>query len=75
VQPIYLLCNASAYGIQIRHSIVASIPACHAGDQGSIPCVGAFLYLCILLLMFMISWFAQSSNNSSTHSDNIGMTR
>jgi hypothetical protein len=33
------------------------------------------LYLCILLLMFMISWFAQSSNNSSTHSDNIGMTR
>jgi hypothetical protein len=25
-----------------RHSIVASIPACHAGDQGSIPCVGTF---------------------------------
>ena len=24
----------------IRHSIVASIPACHAGDQGSIPCDG-----------------------------------
>ena len=21
----------------IRHSIVASIPACHAGDRGSIP--------------------------------------
>ena len=27
----------------IRHSIVASIPACHAGDQGSIPCDGAYL--------------------------------
>jgi hypothetical protein len=28
----------------IRHSIVASIPACHAGDQGSIPCVGIPFY-------------------------------
>ena len=27
---------------QIRDSIVASIPACHAGDQGSIPCHGTF---------------------------------
>ena len=26
----------------IRDSIVASIPACHAGDQGSIPCHGGF---------------------------------
>ena len=25
---------------KFRHSIVASIPACHAGDQGSIPCDG-----------------------------------
>ncbi len=25
---------------QIRDSIVASIPACHAGDRGSIPRVG-----------------------------------
>jgi uncharacterized Zn-binding protein involved in type VI secretion len=25
---------------EIRHSIVASIPACHAGDRGSIPRVG-----------------------------------
>jgi hypothetical protein len=23
---------------------VASIPACHAGDQGSIPCVGESFY-------------------------------
>jgi hypothetical protein len=23
---------------------VASIPACHAGDQGSIPCVGVLFY-------------------------------
>jgi hypothetical protein len=27
----------------IRHSIVASIPACHAGDRGSIPRVGELL--------------------------------
>ena len=26
----------------VRHSIVASIPACHAGDRGSIPRDGAF---------------------------------
>jgi hypothetical protein len=29
---------------QIRHSIVASIPACHAGDQGSIPCDGVISF-------------------------------
>ena len=29
----------------IRHSIVASIPACHAGDQGSIPCDGGLVLL------------------------------
>jgi hypothetical protein len=34
--------------IQIRHSIVASIPACHAGDRGSIPRVGAFTVYCAL---------------------------
>ncbi len=28
--------------VPIRHSIVASIPACQAGDQGSIPCDGDF---------------------------------
>ena len=27
----------------IRHSIVASIPACHAGDRGSIPRDGVIL--------------------------------
>jgi hypothetical protein len=32
--------QTSQYGKKIRHSIVASIPACHAGDQGSIPCDG-----------------------------------
>ena len=30
----------AAIGNIVRHSIVASIPACHAGDQGSIPCDG-----------------------------------
>ena len=29
---------------QIRHSIVASIPACHAGDRGSIPRDGVSHY-------------------------------
>ena len=28
----------------IRHSIVASIPACHAGDRGSIPRDGDFYH-------------------------------
>ncbi|EWS74387.1 hypothetical protein TTHERM_000268189 (macronuclear) [Tetrahymena thermophila SB210] len=28
---------------EIRDSIVVSIPACHAGDPGSIPGLGAFL--------------------------------
>ena len=28
--------------ITIRDSIVVSIPACHAGDRGSIPRLGAF---------------------------------
>ena len=29
---------------QIRVSIVVSIPACHAGDPGSIPGHGAYFY-------------------------------
>jgi hypothetical protein len=32
-------------GALFRHSIVASIPACHAGDRGSIPRVGELLHL------------------------------
>ena len=42
---IYKLTTCSAY--TILGSIVVSIPACHAGDQGSIPCREAqliFLY-------------------------------
>ena len=31
--------------IRIRDSIVVSIPACHAGDRGSIPRLGVFLLL------------------------------
>ena len=33
-----------AFICTIRDSIVASIPACHAGDRGSIPRRGAFLF-------------------------------
>ena len=29
-------------------SIVVSIPACHAGDQGSIPCRGDIFYRCVI---------------------------
>ena len=32
----------------IRDSIVASIPACHAGDRGSIPRRGAFLFFFLM---------------------------
>ncbi|URD96215.1 hypothetical protein MUK42_36478, partial [Musa troglodytarum] len=34
-----------------RCSIVVSIPACHAGDPGSIPGNGVFLWLLIPLVM------------------------
>jgi hypothetical protein len=37
-----VLDEASSYQ-HIRHSIVASIPACHAGDRGSIPRDGELL--------------------------------
>ena len=37
---IYLYMYINSFRHRIRHSIVASIPACHAGDQGSIPCDG-----------------------------------
>ena len=38
---LFIYCNVSDM-MHVRHSIVASIPACHAGDQGSIPCHGGF---------------------------------
>ncbi len=42
----YLIVDVLTADRQIRHSIVASIPACHAGDQGSIPCDGEeYLFL------------------------------
>ena len=37
----------------ILDSIVVSIPACHAGDQGSIPCRGAFFIIIINLLVIV----------------------
>ena len=43
--------SLATFKVMIRDSIVASIPACHAGDQGSIPCDGvSFLFgYCFLL--------------------------
>ena len=43
----YLVTNGRNSFNGIRHSIVASIPACHAGDQGSIPCDGTNLLLLV----------------------------
>ena len=43
--------------IKFRHSIVASIPACHAGDQGSIPCDGGiFLPFYCQLFFLLATW-------------------
>ena len=40
-----LVYNAHALTVKCLHdSIVVSIPACHAGDRGSIPRRGAFFY-------------------------------
>ena len=35
----------------LHDSIVVSIPACHAGDRGSIPRRGAFFYFQLLSLL------------------------
>ena len=40
----------------IRDSIVVSIPACHAGDRGSIPRLGVFFHL-FDLYSFLIYYF------------------
>jgi hypothetical protein len=38
----------------IRDSIVASIPACHAGDRGSIPRLGDVTFLCLFCHTFLV---------------------
>ena len=38
--------SPSIVAYKIRGSIVVSIPACHAGDPGSIPGLGAFFSFC-----------------------------
>jgi hypothetical protein len=40
----------------IRHSIVASIPACHAGDRGSIPRVGDCVEHLIFVPQLSLIW-------------------
>ena len=37
----------------IRDSIVVSIPACHAGDRGSIPRLGVFFLFLSKLIFFL----------------------
>ena len=39
--------------MSIRGSIVVSIPACHAGNPGSIPGLGAF-FRGLIIIIFMI---------------------
>ena len=38
------ICNEEFQSVDILGSIVVSIPACHAGDQGSIPCRGGMTF-------------------------------
>ena len=38
----------------IRGSIVVSIPACHAGNPGSIPGLGAFFWFFVCLFVFFL---------------------
>ena len=48
----YFLKNASVSGQnKFRGCIVVSIPACHAGDPGSIPGLGGFLFVAEELVM------------------------
>jgi hypothetical protein len=65
-----------------RDSIVASIPACHSGDRGSIPCCREFLYyvgsrcghpFCFLLSINASPWYfvLASSNNNKQTPDNM----
>ena len=48
----------------VRHSIVASIPACHAGDRGSIPRRGEFCFLIRIFQLLPKDIFLQDSGNS-----------
>ena len=43
--------HAKDDNIQFHDSIVVSIPACHAGDRGSIPRRGAFFEKFILMII------------------------
>ncbi len=42
--------SLATFKVMFRDSIVASIPACHAGDQGSIPCRGDSISFCQVML-------------------------
>ena len=48
-----IIISEVAHRIEIRDSIVASIPACHAGDRGSIPRHGDYFYSIVSLLIAM----------------------
>ena len=41
---------------QVRDSIVASIPACHAGDRGSIPRRGVLTFSQTTGCIFCLLW-------------------
>ena len=49
------------YLCSILDSIVVSIPACHAGDQGSIPCRGAVLSANKALVVFLFIFVLKSA--------------
>ena len=43
------MCLVTRLDYKFRGSIVVSIPACHAGNPGSIPGLGAFFACCVSL--------------------------
>ena len=46
-------------------SIVVSIPACHAGDRGSIPRRGGFFFLTCLVKLFYLLEFWRATDPKS----------
>ena len=52
---ILILTNLYARSVPLLDSIVVSIPACHAGDRGSIPRRGAFSFSTVRFIIAVIS--------------------
>ena len=51
--------------ISIQGSIVVSIPACHAGDPGSIPGLGVFIKCHFWIILWIVKYEVCSLKNLS----------